>query len=177
MRLVLVGAHSTGKTTLLQALKLKHKELIIKDGISRPIHKCSAKLGLYPEETQTLISELTQFIWESDKDIPNLCQTRSPLDCISYSKALGYKQLTKEGESYLSSWAINNTIFCYIPIEFPIVDDGVRPTDVEFQKKIDDNLKFYLDLYKIKYERISGTIEERVLQIENILLNYEKSSY
>ena len=49
----------------------------------------------------------------------------------------------------------------YFPIEFQLVNDGVRSMNVDFQKAIDENIKFYLDKFNIAHKTIKGTIEQR----------------
>lgn len=53
----------------------------------------------------------------------------------------------------------------YLPIEFPIEDDGIRSTDPEFQRKIDERYKNVLNEWDIKHEVISGSIEDRLQKI------------
>lgn len=58
---------------------------------------------------------------------------------------------------------------CYFPIEFPVVDDGVRSTDEEFRAEIDFLIKTFLDSAEIKYHTITGTVEERIAKVDSIL--------
>ena len=53
----------------------------------------------------------------------------------------------------------------YLPIEFPIVPDGLRPLDPDFQKEIDERMVKLLDLHDVKYESLTGSVEERIEQL------------
>ena len=53
----------------------------------------------------------------------------------------------------------------YLPIEFPIVLDGLRPNDPEFQKDIDDRIVTLLGGHGFSYVTVTGTVEERLDRI------------
>ena len=54
----------------------------------------------------------------------------------------------------------------YLPIEFPIVLDGLRPDDPAFQKDIDERILGLLRAHDIEYETITGGVDERIEKIE-----------
>lgn len=167
--IILVGSHGTGKTTLLKAYKEKYG-MSIRDGVSRPVHKCSKLLNLTPWEEQKIINELTLFYWNYNKDIPDLGMTRSPLDCIVYSEVFGFEDLRDEVVEEFGKLDLNDVIFIYIPIMFKLEDDGVRFMDEKLQKDIDNSMKYYLDKLNIKYYTIkSNDINERVEELRNII--------
>jgi hypothetical protein len=66
-----------------------------------------------------------------------------------------------------------DAVYVYFPIEFEIVSDGTRSLDKEFQKEIDDIIHEILEelktRYGTKYITVSGSVEERVKQIEKLL--------
>jgi hypothetical protein len=57
----------------------------------------------------------------------------------------------------------------YLPIEFPIVLDGLRPDDPAFQKDIDDRVIGLLASHGIEHATITGSVEDRLAQIERHL--------
>ena len=57
----------------------------------------------------------------------------------------------------------------YLPIEFPIVLDGLRPDDPAFQAEIDARLLDILKWHDIDYRTIKGSVEERLEEIEREL--------
>lgn len=168
--IILVGSHGTGKTTLLKAYKDKYG-MSIRDGISRPIHKCTKELGLSRHDEQKLINELTFFYWDYNKDIPNLGMTRSPLDCMVYSQVFGFEDLQKECVQRFAELDLNDVIFVYVPIEFEIEDDGIRYTDKQLQKYVDESMVYYMNKFNIQYKTVSGSVEERVEQLRSIVEN------
>ena len=58
----------------------------------------------------------------------------------------------------------------YLPIEFPIVLDGLRPDDPQFQREIDRRIVSLLETHGVTYQTISGSVEERLKQIDRHLL-------
>jgi hypothetical protein len=59
----------------------------------------------------------------------------------------------------------------YVPIEFEIEDDNFRNIDKDFQAKIDFLTKNILDTTNVPYITVTGTVEERVKQVEAALAN------
>jgi hypothetical protein len=49
----------------------------------------------------------------------------------------------------------------YLPIEFGIVPDGLRPMDEDFQKDIDRRMLHFLELYDVQYKTLRGSVEDR----------------
>jgi len=60
---------------------------------------------------------------------------------------------------FLKVWDVR--VF-YIPIEFDLEKDGVRPEDLEYQKKVDDLLKELLCYFQMPYITLRGTTERRL---------------
>jgi nicotinamide riboside kinase len=60
----------------------------------------------------------------------------------------------------------------YLPSgEFGIEDDGVRTTDVKFQRAIDERVRYILEKHKIPFVRIVGSPEERMAKVQSLLRN------
>lgn len=60
-------------------------------------------------------------------------------------------------------------VFIHLPVEFPLAQDGHRPVSEEFRKMSDKLLLDTLDELGIKYYIVSGSIEERLKRICEIL--------
>lgn len=56
----------------------------------------------------------------------------------------------------------------YLPIEFDIVDDGIRSIDKELQRLVDTEIKGLL-LNQTNTITLSGNIDERLKQISNCI--------
>jgi predicted ATPase len=162
---ILIGAHGVGKTTLLNELNRARPEIYTSDGFSRPVKEFGVLDNRYQ---QILINKLTLWRWREDYLKKNCLYGRSIIDSIAYSKALFDLNLTKE-IYYLSETLKDIENFFYIPIEFAITDDKVRPLDIQFQKDIDNALLQIIEEFNIKAITLSGSVEERFNQINKYL--------
>lgn len=176
MKIVFIGSHGTGKTTLCREMIKIYNNYKANDGVSRPIKKCKDRIGLWAKEEQIIINELTFFNWEFYKTVDNIFLTRSPLDCEVYSRVFEYSDLAEECESRIKEADILNTkdvIWVYLPIEFELDDDGVRFMDKKLQENIDREFKKVINKYNIKVFEVRGSVEERIEQLKQIINNYE----
>jgi hypothetical protein len=53
----------------------------------------------------------------------------------------------------------------YLPIEFGIVPDGLRPLDEDFQQDIDRRMVHLLEVNDIQYKTLTGSVEDRMAQL------------
>ena len=163
--LCLVGAHGTGKTTILNELKDKYT---IMDGNSRKYIKKYE--GLKTDDIQCQISEgLFQLINHQIFNKEFAIFSRSPIDTISYA------QETNSAPFMWEIWRdkINDLTpyieYCYLPIEFELEDDGVRGADPKHQKEIDRRIQANLRGFNVNYTEISGNLEKRIQKVKEII--------
>ncbi len=174
MKICLIGTQGTGKSTLLNRFR-DHYNVI--DGVAR---RCITQ-GCDSSESGTWSSQCKIFnSYLRALDEENYISTRSVLDVLAYTA-----WLTKKGKiipaQYLSQlqdtvlWWIRNpeVVICYVPIEFEIEDDGVRSVDKTYQKEIDKEMLYVLQQLKVPYYSVSGTVEQRVEQLKEIIQKIE----
>ena len=162
--IALIGTHGTGKTTLLSALAEVRPELIITDGDSRVVRGYNKAIGgkLMPREQQLLINTLSDARWERDLRVENLVCTRTPLDHYAYCKAFGWQDLAETRLELFRKSDYLKSKFFYLPIEFEIEDDGVRYTNPDLQKDVDQSLVHYAEYFKLNPITLSGSVEEHL---------------
>ena len=170
-RIAIVGSFSTGKTTLAEALAEKLALPLLPE-VAREVVELGFKLDKdATPETETLIF-LRQY--NNELSTEEFVGDRSLIDVMAYAGwVLDNQERTKE--FYLWDECLKlaerrlrtsySHVF-YLPIEFPIVLDGLRPDDPAFQAEIDERLLGLLHTHDIRYTTIKGTVEERVQQIE-----------
>ena len=101
-----------------------------------------------------------------------IIMTRCPLDTIAY----GMADQTINAEASMDDLdvlvndekfckAIKESLFVYLPIEFGIENDGVRPVDIQYQKDVDGCMRGLMHTFGIVPLVVSGTVEERVQKI------------
>lgn len=170
MRIAIVGSFSTGKTTTAEILASR-LDLPLLPEVAREVVELGFKLDKdATPETETLIF-LRQY--NNELATPEFVGDRSLIDVMAYAGwVLDNQERTKE--LYLWDECVRlaerrlrtsySHVF-YLPIEFPIVLDGLRPDDPGFQKDIDERILGLLRGNDIEYETITGGIDERVDKI------------
>ena len=173
-RIAIVGSFSTGKTTLAESLA-RELDLPLLPEVAREIVELGFKLDKdATPETEALIF-LKQLNNETSE--PEFVGDRSLIDCMAYAgwvldnqpykKEMAlWEECEKLAERRLRT---NYSHVFYLPIEFPIVLDGLRPDDPAFQKEIDDRILGLMSTHGVRYEAISGSVEERLAQIHEQL--------
>lgn len=174
MKIIFTGAQGTGKTTILNHYKDQGYNTITE--VVRKLSKEGVKINEMGDlkGQQRIFNEYNKLLNKEESYISD----RGLTDVTAYTAYLGRKndnvKLLIETIYQLVDISVfykNNPdiITCYFPIEFPITDDGVRSMDEEFLTEIDKNIKNSLEGLGIQYHTITGTVEERIKQIDKII--------
>lgn len=162
---ILLGAHGTGKSTLLKAIGDLRPDYYTTDGFSRPIKTVRDQIGLNPVGEQILINELTRWAYENYIPRANVLAGRSLIDAIVMSNLLYPEINTGHLEAtFLLQKDKIDAIF-YIPIEFGLEDDGVRMTEKAFQEDVNEAMLTFCSKHNIPIIRLSGSVEERIATV------------
>ena len=180
----MTGTHAVGKTTLLTILKEKYPNYDIQlESLTRKAVNDPAKLNLTtPEESEKLISEayMKYFLDNQNKDF---ISSRHMIDVLAYSMYLAKKNGNiseevmleiQEKVEKLKEMKLFDLVL-YIPIEFdlPEVEKGTKfregQEDKQYREDVDGIIKFLLWGYNIPYVKISGSKEERINKIVELL--------
>ena len=187
MRIAFTGAHSTGKTTLLNELKNDKQfnlEYEFIDEITRRMTKKGLKINEGGDDmTQILI--MTEHIrnvygGRADRLVRSIHQIydRCALDGIVYSHWLLDKG--KINRSCFDACELiykklknkYDVIFYTSPKDVKLVDDGERSIDIHFREDIISLFNMYMDSYKGKIVVLEGPVEERLQTIKETLESY-----
>ncbi|MHB8512885.1 MAG: AAA family ATPase [Actinomycetota bacterium] len=172
MRIAVVGSFSTGKTTLAEAV-CGQLDLPLLPEAAREVLALGFKLDKdATPETETFIF-LKQYYNEMIH--PHFIGDRSLIDVMTYAGwVLDNQPRRKETALWEQCLAIAKhhlrsqyTHVFYLPIEFPIVADGVRPLDDAFQKEIDERMIDVMRRHDIEYQTLRGSIDERTSALIN----------
>ncbi len=168
MRIGICGAHSTGKTTLLNALRSEpvFQNYHIGDEVTRRIKSYGIPINEQGTDvTQILVMQehLTNVILYE-----NLLADRTVIDGYAYTLELNSMGLVSKKvmdhatEIYKKILPMYDLIF-YIRPEFDIEDDGVRTTDVDFRDRILNHFE-YLIKNNNNITLLTGTVRQRLNQ-------------
>lgn len=162
---VLIGAHGTGKSTLLNELKEYRKDLYVSDGWGRPIKEAGKELGLTNKQEQIIINTITKHRWNNDVSQTNFVCTRSIIDEWVYSKLMGHDDLLESRKEIFRSSDYKNVKYFYIPIEFALEEDGVRYSGRQFQRDCDKLMLEWIKEFNLDVITLSGTVDERLQKL------------
>jgi len=165
MIICFIGSGSTGKTTLGKALELKTGIKYVES----PTRNVSAVLQDVTAEGQREC--ITNYYDEYRSHSKPVIFSRTIFDVIAYAMAYdvwSMDEATYRIKHYIKSEFYPDYIF-YLPIEFDAVKDGVRDVFLDKQKDVDGFIQAILTQCKIDYHLISGSVDERINKILEVL--------
>jgi nicotinamide riboside kinase len=168
-KVALVGASSTGKTTVYELLKGKLPKYEFINESTRTV----ASYGFPINESGTSETQLaiSSFHLEALLKPGNVILDRCYMDLLVYSNFMD--KISKEAHNYIEdTWnRVKNeyTHYIYFPIEFQSVDDGVRSINEEWRVKIDKEFQLLLEGVRKPYLTVTGSPLQRVQQILNFI--------
>ena len=176
-----VGAHSCGKSTLVEFFRGKEGYVCI-DSVTRSTitpEERRVDNGV-SEEGQTrmylAILDKTAEILEMNRKNPEKIYLldRSVFDFLAYNRAFekrGYitKDLREKIEESCDSIKKLYDVVFYLPIEFQIVPDGVRSLDETLRSEVDQEILRQIMWDKVRAVTLHGSVKERVHTVEDII--------
>ena len=173
-RIAIVGSFSTGKTTLAeQAAPLLDLPLLPE--VAREV----AAMGFKLDKDATPETEALIFLKQYRNEMihPEFIGDRSLIDVMTYA---GWVLDNQERRKEFALWdecleiaryhlRSQYTHVFYLPIEFPIVADGLRPMDPDFQADIDRRMVAILRDNSIDYEPLRGSVDDRLEALQKNL--------
>ena len=173
-----VGAASTGKTTIFEALREEFKvnpSIIFIEESGRPYFESRPNLPENVIFSPPVQKELQEIILGKEKDAMQqnpeviICD-RSVLDSPAHLYAMGNKEgaeeLLKNAELWLSTYKL---ILLLDPEGVPFEQDHVRRESENTRDKIHQGFLDFFARYKIPYELLSGTKEERIERVKQLI--------
>ena len=163
MKILLVGAHGTGKTILAKEIVKRYKDLWLIDNIHREAKRDGFKIN----KTNDIVSQIETVRRYLEKvgardtfiSVDSIIRQTAYAICNNLPEpVIGLmKELCYVEREYFANMIV------YFPIEFLLEKDGVRDEDIEFQKKVDTEILNLLNIYYWNmYNIITGTVSQRV---------------
>lgn len=188
MRIALIGSHCTGKTTLFNALREVYPDYRFVEEYIQTLQKMNIPFNeVCNDMTQYIASDIC--INELHGD--NIISDRCLFDVLAYSKYLYGKGIISETcyEEIRNRWLaynINYDILFYArPLFKEIEDNGVRSTDIEFQKGVQQTFEELLfweennwlfDENVPEIQTLPEGLEERIKFVKEKINEFEKRS-
>ena len=171
MRIALSGAHGVGKTTLgrylYQYYQVGHKVLFA-EGIARGIIARGYSLGMsatMSSYVEYIVDYLASLVQAQEYEI--YLSDRTLLDSYAYAltnQNNGHSLITlRELELLRRVWELEQkefNLYLYLPIQFPIEQDGIRPSNEDYQEQISQTVLMLLQNYHLPYTTITGSQKE-----------------
>lgn len=179
------GAHGTGKSTLVEELRKDPRYVCINSVTRTMTNQAERRIDPDIDLDQTqlrilnAIRENAQDIQKQGKTLEDkvIVMDRSFVDFYAYSKNFYVRTLISHKTfKIISEWFSTLTslvdTFFYLPIEFNLVNDGIRNMDVTLREGVDRVIRE--QLFKVgRTVELTGTLRNRLVRIENTLWNQE----
>lgn len=170
-RIAIVGSFSTGKTTLAEEAA-PILDLPLLPEVAREI----AALGFKLDKDATVETEALIFLKQYYNEMTHrsFLGDRSLIDVMAYASwVLEHQERRKEFALWdtcldIASHNLRSqyTDVFYLPIEFDIVPDGLRPMDPDFQRDIDARMQKLLADFDVQHQTLTGSVAERLDALE-----------
>ena len=174
MKIGFCGTMSVGKTTLVNALKelSEFKDYHFRTERSKHL----MNLGIPLNTDSTLKGQLV-FASERAAELmrKKIITDRTVIDVMAFcdlsTSMVDYEKFYLNATLYylVDEYDI---LFYVSPEGVEIEDNGVRETNAEYRKAIDEKIKSIVGMYRRDAITISGTVEERIEQVKNAVVQY-----
>jgi len=170
MKIGLCGTMSVGKTTLVNALKDLPE---FKDYITRTERSKELMAMGIPLNTDSTLLGQTVFLAERASELmqENIITDRTVIDVMAFARC-SESMYYFEADDFcqFASYMLNeyDYIFYVSPEGVKIEDNGIRETNAEYRKLIDESIQLLINKHKHrikKYGVLKGSTEERIKQM------------
>ena len=175
MKIAFVGSFSTGKTTLANLFAREWDYPLLPE-VAREV----VQLGFPLDQSATAETETLIFLkqWRAEASHERFVADRSIYDVLAYADWVMEHQDHTRKENHL--WYESREIATmelrsrydqvfYLPVEFPIVLDGLRPDDSAFQADIDRRITDLLKGEDVAFHTLTGSVDARREQVRTVV--------
>ena len=176
MKIGLCGTMSVGKTTLVNALKDVPE---FKDYVTRTERSKELMAMGIPLNTDSTVKGQSVFLAERASELmeENIITDRTIIDVMAFAKC-SESMYYFEAEDFcqFASYMLEeyDYIFYVSPEGVEIEDNGVRETNADYRKKIDEEIQLLIIKYKHRIKNLiesKGSTEERIKLIKQSIFS------
>ena len=174
MRVSISGTHSTGKTSLFQACQIACSGRFPGEvEFIREVAREVIAAGLPLNQDATVDSYLHYILYQLKAERlatgPHVVSDRSLVDLLAYIETNADPSIPSALVDMLREvlWVETRyfDLYCYLPVEFDLELDGIRPGDIEYRAAVDTTLRDILSRYGVTVARVSGNVSKRCEQL------------
>ena len=176
IRVSVSGTHSVGKTILtnqLSGVLSKTRQVAIIPEVARILIDKGLEMNTAITEFGVCNYLLEYLRYERTIVADVVISDRSLIDLLAYISVNQSVTVRREYldlvEEVIYMESLRFAFYIYLPIEFPMEFDGVRPADIIYQRAVDTRIVELLHHFGVPFHRVTGTIDERVDQICSII--------
>ena len=163
---VITGAHGTGKTTLISALKETLSDQYNFSVSSTRASGANLNHKATDEDQLKILDAINQYEVNNGLYEHDYILDRSFIDFLAYSRYLhDIGEITSKTVSLIEEEFKKRidkyTLVFYLPIEFDVEADDVRITSKTYQTAIDDHIKNILSEFNISFLPVHGSVKAR----------------
>lgn len=178
MKVAISGAHSQGKTTLVKALQDSQllNDFSFMTSLTRGMQEAGFNINEDGDEvTQLMI--MTKHLQRLNEE-GNIIYDRCALDGYAYSLSLvkDLRVLDIIRDLFLLMIDRYDIIF-YVEPELPLVEDGQRTVNKDFFESVVQSFQTIIQSYNVPVIRISGSVQDRALQVIRSIERWETQKY
>lgn len=182
-RIAVAGSHGVGKSTLCERLQSELKQrgidVSVISGIARNLIEKGFPLGREATQQSYIHYIVEQLHAERALRGRSFISDRTLLDPLSYAEvnhALHFPGILSDMIDLLRNvWELESEMYdfyVFVPIEFPMTSDGIRPEGQDYQFQIEQQIKAHLQSHQIRYISVKGTLEQRCDQVLSTLRQF-----
>lgn len=174
-RIAIVGTHGVGKTTLanfLVEIGLQNYNVALNSQLARKLIQAGYPLGKNATSESYIQYIIAQLQAEqSVKSADYFISDRTLLDPLAYATVNHDLLGSTVPESIIKMlnyiWLLElqqYDLYVFVPIEFQMQMDGIRPDGEEYRIEVENRMLHFLEMNKVNFIRVSGTVEARGFQ-------------
>lgn len=179
------GSSCTGKTILIEAMKKdpQFEGWSFFTNVVRDLHKEGREINEKSNsETQRMIFDRYNEILSKMFEAPSVAD-RCIIDVAAFTSVL-FDQMPVGSEDFIDMSTEeffqrkevirrkdDLSLLVYTPIEFPVENDGERLVDELLRESFDQKIQQILKNSDIPHLRVTGTVEQRMMQIKEVVFS------
>lgn len=186
-KIAIAGTHGVGKTTLAYSLmkSSNYDFVVVNSQIARTLIRNGYPLGKEATVESYIQYIIAQLRAEQEVEKCDLfISDRTLLDPLAYA-IVNRKYAKSEVSTSMKSiiellkrvWLLElqqYDMYVFVPIEFPMQSDGIRPEDEEYRAKVEEQMVLLLDENCVNHITVSGSVEERNAQVHDALRSLDR---